>query len=233
MSFSGVGIHTARYIDSMVFDAVIEESHSSDLDISSHPIEDGSIISDHAVLSQRTVSIIGMVSNHNIKKALSGGLVIGDVFGSGISSIQSGSSGIVHGSDLSKVSATYAAFLNLQNIRAVFDVQTGLNLYESCMLESIQVKQSFDWENAVLFKANCKQVNIVSSAKKKNSRAIYYKKSKGALSPKSTMRTPSNKGQSAIADRAESVDDRGRIPETNDNDNTTKRKQSALFKMLN
>jgi hypothetical protein len=49
-----------------VFDAVVEEDHSSNVRISQHPIEDGSTIADHAYVEPLKLVLQGFKSNHPI-----------------------------------------------------------------------------------------------------------------------------------------------------------------------
>ncbi len=50
-----------------IFDAVVEETHSSSLDVTEFPIEDGSIINDHAIVQPVELTIRGITSNHPIE----------------------------------------------------------------------------------------------------------------------------------------------------------------------
>lgn len=51
----------------MIFDAVIEESHSQTCDITEHPVEDGSVISDFVIQKPLELSLSVVKSNYPIK----------------------------------------------------------------------------------------------------------------------------------------------------------------------
>ena len=53
---------TRRKIETFVFDAVMGESHSAPVDITSHAVEQGVEITDHAILKQHSLVISGVVS---------------------------------------------------------------------------------------------------------------------------------------------------------------------------
>lgn len=50
------------------FDLFIDESHKLEYQISDHPVQDGSVISDHIQRKLRSVTIKGMFTNHPLKK---------------------------------------------------------------------------------------------------------------------------------------------------------------------
>lgn len=49
-----------------VFDATLGESHTVEVDWTEHPVEDGAVISDHAVVTQETVSFTGTLSRTSL-----------------------------------------------------------------------------------------------------------------------------------------------------------------------
>lgn len=54
-----------RAIGSITFDAVTEESHSSELAISENPVESGALIADHAVVKPKEIIITGVMVDHD------------------------------------------------------------------------------------------------------------------------------------------------------------------------
>ena len=52
------------FVGSIKFDLEISENHSIEAQVSEHPIEDGSTVSDHVRVLPRKGSIVGMVTNH-------------------------------------------------------------------------------------------------------------------------------------------------------------------------
>ncbi len=59
---------SGRAIGSIIFDVVTEENHVSSLKVTQNPIEDGSVIADHAVLDPKQLTIIGTVVNYEPNK---------------------------------------------------------------------------------------------------------------------------------------------------------------------
>ena len=63
MSFQEAQIITGRNMGGIVFDVTVEEQHEDSLEITSHPVEHGAEISDHAYVKPATVTIRAGVSN--------------------------------------------------------------------------------------------------------------------------------------------------------------------------
>ena len=56
---------TNRRIGKITLDVVTNEDHQSNLDISENPIESGAVIADHAVLKPKSVTIVGVMVEHD------------------------------------------------------------------------------------------------------------------------------------------------------------------------
>lgn len=52
------------FVGNIKFDLEISENHSIEAQVSEHPIEDGSVVSDHVRILPRKGSIVGLVTNH-------------------------------------------------------------------------------------------------------------------------------------------------------------------------
>lgn len=55
-------------IDDIRFDLFIDESHGLEFQLSEHPVQDGSVITDHVTQKLRTCTISGMFTNHSAKR---------------------------------------------------------------------------------------------------------------------------------------------------------------------
>lgn len=55
-------------IDSIVLDCTLNETHTRTIDITEHPVEEGSNISDHARVKQKMLTLGGLVSNTPINR---------------------------------------------------------------------------------------------------------------------------------------------------------------------
>lgn len=61
-----MGIHSE--LQEYPFDLFIDESHGLDFKLSEHPLQDGSVITDHVTQQLRTCKIAGMFTNHSLRK---------------------------------------------------------------------------------------------------------------------------------------------------------------------
>lgn len=123
-----------KNIGAFAVDVVIEEEHTSDLHITSLPVEKGADITDHAVIQPRVITIRGIAGKP------------------------------LHGtSDFISPSDSYVRLLRVQELLERFDIQTGLALYRSMMVQNIQVTRTSANANHLHFTATLKQVRIVGS----------------------------------------------------------------------
>lgn len=56
------------YVGNIKFDLEISEHHSLESQVTEHPIEDGSTVSDHVRIMPRKGSLVGLVTNHPLDK---------------------------------------------------------------------------------------------------------------------------------------------------------------------
>lgn len=117
-------------------DASLRESHRSSLRITQHPVEFGADITDHAYREPFEIEVQGAVSNDPI----------GDV------------DGIVYGAGKTRSAAAWDQLIELQNTRAIFDVQTGLKLYRNMMLTSVTAAQDAVTGRALFFTARFREI---------------------------------------------------------------------------
>lgn len=56
------------FVGSVQFDLLISESHSIEAQVTEHPLENGAVVSDHVRILPRKGSLVGLVTNHPLKK---------------------------------------------------------------------------------------------------------------------------------------------------------------------
>lgn len=122
-----------RSLGGLVFDVVVSEEHEDTLAITSHPVEQGAAISDHAYRKPATVTIKAASSESTY------GLPIWD----------------------SANVTLYNALLALQNAREPFDIITGKRKYTNMLIEKLNVTTNADTEHALMVTAVCREVIIV------------------------------------------------------------------------
>lgn len=139
-----------RTIGGLPFDAVFEESHRLDLEITDNPIENGSIISDHAFMSPVSLTIRAGVSDTRLFTFFS------DPYGDG----------------KSRSVRCYELLTELQRAAEPFNVQTGLKLYRNMVCVGIEIDQDKQTANCLIFRAHLREVIIV------NTQTVKYKSKK-------------------------------------------------------
>ena len=128
-----------RSMGGLVFDAVFEETHEADLEVTDNPVETGVVVSDHAFMKPLRVKISAGVSDTPLA------VVTDDPFAS----------------DAGRSRRAFELLTELQKRAEPFDLQTGLKLYENMVCTSIRTSQDKDPSGALLFTAELREVIIV------------------------------------------------------------------------
>ena len=132
-------VSVIRSMGSFVFDAVFEETHEADLEVTDNPVETGVVVSDHAFMKPLRVKISAGVSDTPLAA------VTDDPFAS----------------DAGRSRRAFELLTELQKRAEPFDLQTGLKLYENMVCTSIRTSQDKDSSGALLFTAELREVIIV------------------------------------------------------------------------
>lgn len=130
-----------RAVGGLVFDATFREAHTSEIEITESPVEDGSVIADHAYKLPEECVISAAVSDSPL--AVSNN----DQFAS----------------PNGRSKKAYELLQELQARRQPFDVQTGLKLYRNMLIKKISTTQDKDSANVLRFEATLRQVIIVGT----------------------------------------------------------------------
>lgn len=133
-----------RQIGYLVPDVVIKEAHTDSLTLTSHPVESGAAISDHAWVEPATLEM---------SVAFSANSTLIDL---------TETSSVRIGSGLS-ITESYNALLELQRQRKPLDVVTGKRSYSNMLISKIAVTTSVDSEYALLVDLTLTEVIITRS----------------------------------------------------------------------
>lgn len=127
-----------RSMGGLSFDAVFEEDHTLELEVTDNPVEVGVSITDHAYMKPYKLRLMAGVTNTPL-------VVKDDGFGEGDQ-------------------RTREAFKKLEALmrtREPFDVQTGLRLYKNMICTSVNTTQSAESANVLIFTAELREIIIV------------------------------------------------------------------------
>ncbi|MDD3310948.1 phage baseplate protein [Pseudodesulfovibrio sp.] len=130
---SAVYVRPSRSIGGIVLDVTVSEQHQDELEITSHPVEQGAEITDHAFAKPATVSIEAGHSD-------SGGSSTGD----------------------SRAVEAYEALLKLQDSREPFDLVTGKRAYTNMLIRSLAVTTDKATEHVLSVRAELQEVKIAT-----------------------------------------------------------------------
>ena len=126
---------------SLIADAVVTELHTDELVMTDHPVEQGSVISDHAYMMPKVVELeYGWSASP--KSELNPYPVRGDEF----------------------IRSLYQQLLEFQSKRVLLNINTGKRNYSSMLIQKLTEETNRDTENALVVRVLCRQV-ILANAK--------------------------------------------------------------------
>ena len=132
-----------RTIMGLFADVTIEEKHKDELQITEHPTEVGSSISDHAYKDAPEVTMkVGWSESAGKLNGLVGDTMLG------------GTLGLV---------GIYETLQQLQNNKVLLVVSTGKRLYTNMLIKSLANTTEMSSENALMIDLTFKKVNIVQT----------------------------------------------------------------------
>jgi hypothetical protein len=153
----------------IVPDATIEEVHNDEMEITDHPVEQGTTISDHAFNRPAELivtagwsdspnnsgigtQLVGAAANSNAAvRAVIGAAQLANAVGSVLSVLSGNGSG-------SASSAAYAFLLDLQRSRALFTIYTGKRVYKNMLIKSLATTTDAKTENSAVIRIGCRQL---------------------------------------------------------------------------
>jgi len=134
-------IHPVNKIGSIEIDASIKEEHYSELAVTDNPIETGELVSDHAFMQPREITITGGVSNYPIADRFT----------------------LLNGAVFTRASSAWQQLLDLQESATPFDLSTGLKQYKNVVIMTLEVAQDKDTFNILLFTAILREINFIDA----------------------------------------------------------------------
>lgn len=158
-----------RSMGGLVFDAVFEETHESDLEVTDNPVETGVVVSDHAYMKPVRVKISAGVSDTPLRgwgggyQIVKGAVVGGSGSGDGANFWYRNAPNDPFASDTGRSRRAFELLTELQKKAEPFDLQTGLKLYKSMVCTSIRTSQDKDSSAALLFTAELREVIVVNT----------------------------------------------------------------------
>lgn len=133
----------------------IAEDHQDELEITTHPVEQGATISDHAYKLPATLNLqIGWSTSTSLSSAAPSilGLVGQPVQPLDVASLFTGG-----GQDIF-IHTIYQQFLTLQSNRTLLTVYTGKRVYQNMLLQTIGERTSAQTEHALILTLTLKEI---------------------------------------------------------------------------
>lgn len=198
-------------------DATLTEGHGFSSKVTSHPVEDGSEISDHVIKSPRVLTITGIISDNpfSVSSASTEGIdgVEGNVVGNGgkteVSKRTSkiGSPLLASLSPSSEVKLSKTAmeiFESIYEEKLLLTIITGLRTYSNMVMENFSVDRNSRTANSLSFSASFKEVFIAVSEvidvpiEATTVESAVQKQNKGRLATSEAERKEKEKGSSLL-----------------------------------
>ena len=153
MAFENLFIRTQKAIGDIQLDAVISESHTNEVSLTSNPVELGAEITDHAVVQPKQLNIVAQVSDTPMGLAAFGQIVdsVTGLFGTSTTD------------NITRSNAAYNALIQSQEEREPIEIQTKLKLYTNMIITNVSVQQDKNTSRIVRMSIDVQQVIITQS----------------------------------------------------------------------
>lgn len=144
-------------IGEVAIDVTLHEDHVYDTYVTDHPVEDGTVFTDHQVLLPVVLNIEGRVTDASITFL-----------------------GIPK---LSKANEAYRSLVELQTRRQPFTVVTGLNVYENMILQNVSFPRTARDGQSIRFHATLREIQVIGDNNKTNRQRVAPDVEHSALPP--------------------------------------------------
>ncbi len=153
MAFENLFIRTKKSIGGIQLDAILTESHNSQITLTRNPVEFGAEITDHAIIEPKKVNILAVVSDTKLGLAAFGEIIdfITGLFGTSTTI------------NITRSNAAYSALIQLQEFREPIEVQTKLVLYQDMIITNISTIQDKDTSKVVELNISLEEALIVKT----------------------------------------------------------------------
>lgn len=186
--------HSHAVFGGIWLDASLEELHISDSEVTTHPVEEGSDITDHVRPKADAIRLTGVVSNQPIEtpgshadgarpvtlsrefelgppgaiSGVTGGGLVGGALASAVGDLLGLNRGAVvaQGFDqgFDRVADAYLELLAIKNEGRLFEISTTLRTYEQMVMRQLEVRRDAENGQWLRFSAVCEQLRIVATA---------------------------------------------------------------------
>lgn len=136
-----------RFFGGFTAEVTVREQHVDDLTITSHPVERGAPITDHAFKNPAQLTVEAGWSAAFVSSTVSGG-----------DSTQGTDQGTGQG-----LNDLYTQLLKAQSSAALLSVQTGKRSYENMLIRSIRAQSDQQTENVLMVSVQLQEVILVDT----------------------------------------------------------------------
>ena len=165
------------------WDASENETHQFSSTVTEHPVENGSVVSDHVIHRPISLTLRLLQTNHAIQQNA--------FYATGY--VQRAGDGRVLSYGADRVSQAFEALDSLRRLAVPFEVVTSFRRYDNMLIESISVERNAKTGQALSVTVQLKQIRFVSNATVPDPRDQRAKgKKKEGLKP-TTEATPAQK----------------------------------------
>jgi len=158
----------------IIAQAVIEEQHQDEMEVTVHPVETGAPITDHAFIRPAHLVMTLMWSNspntaQTLASAATGvatafspaaNAVVGAVLEAQAALSYTSNQ---QGTAVDSVNDAYSKLLKLQQTRALFSVITAKRLYKNMICKSLRTSTNYKSANSLSITVECQQVFLVNT----------------------------------------------------------------------
>jgi hypothetical protein len=136
-------------------DAVLSETHASEVEVTEHPVERGANVSDHARVKPEQVTLEGLVSNTPVNRGATRRVLTAngvDFASNAETDAPAGAAGFAE--------AAYGKLREIKDARQLVTVATELRTYKNMVMTSLSVPRNARVGDALQFTAVFKEVRL-------------------------------------------------------------------------
>jgi hypothetical protein len=172
--FKNIVLPDGSIMSDFAAQAVVEEKHHDEMEITNHPMEQGANITDHMFKHPAEVTLRlgwsnspssnGSLVNAGLAAAASLSPAISAI--ANVGSIVQGAYGLLsglNGSEVDQIKMIYGMLLQLQSRRALFTLYTGKRVYTNMVCKTLMSENDFKTEHSLPITMTCKQIILVNS----------------------------------------------------------------------
>ncbi len=159
----------------IIAQAVIEEQHQDEMEVTTHPVETGAPITDHAFVRPAHLVLTLMWSNsppisRSLDADLTGFATANNAIANSVVGATAQAQALLsytsnqQGTGVDSVNDAYAKLLKLHQTRSLFSVITGKRLYQNMICKSLRTGTTFKTANTLTITMDCQQVFLVNTA---------------------------------------------------------------------